>query len=181
MQLQPKCLRGRLVTSLVSISPWLCSPIRLLMKKTPSLDTSTSMHQPTIRRIAGNNPNISGNKDKCSPTVLAPEYWTLAVGTDYKILTEISALAVANYKHKLAETINWVTKLTYVIPNKSIGKNDVNWDMMIDIKINKILTRRLTTHFIYDDDIKSVESQGYKSDVKVPISDVLSLEAGYTF
>ena len=63
-----------------------------------------------------------------------------------KVLAELGALAVANYKRKLAENINLVTKLTlFTSYDKNFGNIDVNWDMMIAFKINKFLSTTLTT------------------------------------
>lgn len=99
-----------------------------------------------------------------------------------KTLAEIGALAVANYKRKLAENINLVTKLTLFIPyNESFGNIDVNWDMMIAFKINKFLTTTLTTNLVYDDDIKTVDLQGNKRGAKVQFREVLGLGLAYSF
>ena len=99
-----------------------------------------------------------------------------------KTLAEIGALAVANYKRKLAENINLVTKLTLFTPYKeSFGNIDVNWDMMIAFKINKFLTTTLTTNLVYDDDIKTVDLQGNKRGAKVQFREVLGLGLAYSF
>ena len=99
-----------------------------------------------------------------------------------KTLAEIGALAVANYKRKLAENINLVTKLTLFTPyNESFGTIDVNWDMMIAFKINKFLTTTLTTNLVYDDDIKTVDLQGNKRGAKVQFREVLGLGLAYSF
>lgn len=99
-----------------------------------------------------------------------------------KTLAEIGALAVANYKRKLAENINLVTKLTLFTPyNESFGNIDVNWDMMIAFKINKFLTTTLTTNLVYDDDIKTVDLQGNKHGAKVQFREVLGLGLAYSF
>ena len=99
-----------------------------------------------------------------------------------KTLAEIGALAVANYKRKLAENINLVTKLTLFTPyNESFGNIDVNWDMMIAFKINKFLTTTLTTNLVYDDDIKTVDLQGNKRGAKVQFREVLGLGLAYSF
>ena len=99
-----------------------------------------------------------------------------------KALAEIGALAVANYKRKLAENINLVTKLTLFTPyNESFGNIDVNWDMMIAFKINKSLTTTLTTNLVYDDDIKTVDLQGNKRGAKVQFREVLGLGLAYSF
>lgn len=99
-----------------------------------------------------------------------------------KTLAEIGALAVANYKRKLAENINLVTKLTLFTPyNESFGNIDVNWDMMIAFKINKFLTTTLTTNLVYDDDIKTVDSHGNQRGAKVQFREVLGLGLAYSF
>lgn len=99
-----------------------------------------------------------------------------------KTLAEIGALAVANYKRKLAENINLVTKLTLFTPyNESFGNIDVNWDMMIAFKINKFLTTTLTTNLVYDDDIKTVDSHGNQHGAKVQFREVLGLGLAYSF
>ncbi len=99
-----------------------------------------------------------------------------------KTLAEIGALAVANYKRKLAENINLVTKLTLFTPyNESFGNIDINWDMMIAFKINKFLTTTLTTNLVYDDDIKTVDSDGNQRGAKVQFREVLGLGLAYSF
>ena len=99
-----------------------------------------------------------------------------------KTLAEIGALAVANYKRKLAENINLVTKLTLFTPyNESFGNIDINWDMMIAFKINKFLTTTLTTNLVYDDDIKTVDSHGNPHGAKVQFREVLGLGLAYSF
>ena len=105
-----------------------------------------------------------------------------AVKPGKKTLAEIGALAVANYKRKLAENINLVTKLTLFTPyNESFGNIDINWDMMIAFKINKFLTTTLTTNLVYDDDIKTVDLQGNKRGAKVQFREVLGLGLAYSF
>lgn len=99
-----------------------------------------------------------------------------------KTLAEIGALAVANYKRKIAENINLVTKLTLFTPyNESFGNIDINWDMMIAFKINKFLTTTLTTNLVYDDDIKTVDSHGNQRGAKVQFREVLGLGLAYSF
>lgn len=99
-----------------------------------------------------------------------------------RVLAEIGALAVANYKHKLAENINLVTKLTlFTAYDDSFGNIDVNWDMMLAFKINKFLTTTLTTNLIYDDDVKTVDGSGAIRGAKVQFREVLGLGLAYNF
>lgn len=99
-----------------------------------------------------------------------------------KLLAELGASVVANYKKKLAENINFSTKLTlFTAYNSDFGNIDVNWDMMIAFKINKFLTTTLTTNLIYDDNVKSVDKAGNIAGPKVQFREVLGLGLSYSF
>lgn len=99
-----------------------------------------------------------------------------------KLLAELGASVVANYKKKLAENINFSTKLTlFTAYNSDFGNIDVNWDMMIAFKINKFLTTTLTTNLIYDDNVKSVDKAGNIVGPKVQFREVLGLGLSYSF
>ena len=99
-----------------------------------------------------------------------------------KLLAELGASVVANYKKKLAENINFSTKLTlFTAYNSDFGNIDVNWDMMIAFKINKFLTTTLTTNLIYDDNVKSVDKAGNIAAPKVQFREVLGLGLSYSF
>lgn len=99
-----------------------------------------------------------------------------------KLLAELGASVVANYKKKLTENINFSTKLTlFTAYNSDFGNIDVNWDMMIAFKINKFLTTTLTTNLIYDDNVKSVDKAGNIAGPKVQFREVLGLGLSYSF
>lgn len=99
-----------------------------------------------------------------------------------KVLAELGALAVANYKRKLAENISLVTKLTlFTAYDDSFGNIDVNWDMMLAFKINKFLTTTLTTNLVYDDNVKSIDASGTPRGPKVQFREVLGLGLAYSF
>ena len=99
-----------------------------------------------------------------------------------KLLSQLGALAVANYKQDLASNIKLVTKLTLFTPYaKDFGNVDVNWDMMLAFKINKFLTTTLTTNLIYDDNVKTVDGAGNPRGAKVQFREVLGLGLAYSF
>ena len=99
-----------------------------------------------------------------------------------RLLAELGASIVANYKKKLAENIDFSTKLTlFTAYNSDFGNIDVNLDMMIAFKINKFLTTTLTTNLIYDDNVKSVDKAGNLRGPKVQFREVLGLGLSYSF
>jgi hypothetical protein len=71
---------------------------------------------------------------------------------------EFGAYISANFQKDVMKNINLRTKLdlfnNYTDKNKPNRKNiDVNWEMMISMKVNKYIGVSLFSHLIYDDDI----------------------------
>lgn len=93
------------------------------------------------------------------------------------VLAELGASAVANYNTNITPDISLVTKLTlFTAYNHNFGNIDVNWDLMLNFKVNKYISANLTTNLIYDDDIKSAEGGP-----KVQLREMIGLGATYTF
>ncbi len=93
------------------------------------------------------------------------------------LLAELGASVVANYNTNLTKDISLVTKLTlFSAYNHNFGNVDVNWDLMLNFKVNKYITANFTTNLIYDDDIKSASGGP-----KVQLRQMLGLGAVYTF
>lgn len=93
------------------------------------------------------------------------------------LLAEIGASVVANYNTNLTKDISLVTKLTlFSAYNHNFGNIDVNWDLMLNFKVNKYITANFTTNLVYDDDIKSASGGP-----KVQLRQMLGLGAVYTF
>ncbi len=93
------------------------------------------------------------------------------------LLAEVGASVVANYNTNLTDNINLATKLTlFSAYNHNFGNIDVNWDVMVNFKINKFITANVTTNLIYDDDIKSADGGP-----KVQLREMIGLGVSYTF
>lgn len=93
------------------------------------------------------------------------------------LLAELGASVVANYNTNLTKDISLVTKLTlFSAYNHNFGNVDVNWDLMLNFKVNKYITANFTTNLVYDDDIKSASGGP-----KVQLRQMLGLGAVYTF
>ena len=66
----------------------------------------------------------------------------------------------------------------------NFGNVDVNWDLILSMKINKVLTTSISTSLKYDDDIKTnkeVNEVTLPAGPKVQFKEVLSIGIGYSF
>lgn len=69
--------------------------------------------------------------------------------------TELGGYVKASYRHDLMENISFQTKVDLFSNYLHNPQNiDVNWEVLIAMKVNKFVTVTLGTHLIYDDDIK---------------------------
>jgi hypothetical protein len=71
-----------------------------------------------------------------------------------RVRKELGAYITFKYKKKLWENISFNTKLD-LFSNyfHDFGNIDVNWDVMLNMKVNKFLSVNVNTTLIYDDDI----------------------------
>jgi len=78
---------------------------------------------------------------------------------DQRFKMEPGAYLVATTKQTVAQNVEIISKLDMFTPyNSRFGNIDVNWDMLINFKINKFLTANLnTTVRYYENEIKKVQ------------------------
>ena len=74
------------------------------------------------------------------------------------------------------ENVNQIINVDFFIPyNKQFGNVDMNWDVLINMKINKYLNATLNTTLKYDND------EGEKRGAKVQFKDILGIGVAYNF
>lgn len=106
---------------------------------------------------------------------------TYGVKPGNKVFSELGSLLVANYNQEVFKNVNVISKLTlFSAYNNNFGNIDVNWDVMLSFKINKFLATTLTTNLVYDDDIKTVDSNGMPAGPKVQLREVLGIGLTYS-
>jgi hypothetical protein len=72
-----------------------------------------------------------------------------------KIMHEIGAYIKFFYKHEILKNVTFQTNLDlYSNYLKNPQNIDVDWRVLLDMKINSFLTASISTHLIYDDDVK---------------------------
>ena len=58
------------------------------------------------------------------------------------------------------ENVNQIINVDFFIPyNKQFGNVDMNWDVLINMKINKYLNATLNTTLKYDNDVKTINAK----------------------
>ncbi|MFN6944683.1 MAG: DUF3078 domain-containing protein [Cytophagaceae bacterium] len=67
--------------------------------------------------------------------------------------TEIGAFLNARFKREVYENITLDTRLNLFGNYENIQSIDVNWELLVLMKVNKYVTASFSTHLIYDDDI----------------------------
>ena len=95
---------------------------------------------------------------------------------------EIGAYIKAKAEQKIMENVNLITSVDFFTPyDKQFGNVDVNWDVLINMKINKYLSATLNTTLKYDNDVKTFNDEGEKRGAKVQFKDILGIGVAYNF
>ena len=74
----------------------------------------------------------------------------------------------------LMENVSMITTADFFTPYSSqFGNVDVNWDVLISMKINKFLSATINTTLKYDNDVKTLDNEGIKKGPKVQFKEIL--------
>ena len=87
-------------------------------------------------------------------------------GDRFKI--ECGAYLKGRAEMPLMENVSMITTADFFTPYSSqFGNVDVNWDVLISMKINKFLSATINTTLKYDNDVKTFEEDGTKRGASV--------------
>ncbi len=76
---------------------------------------------------------------------------------------EMRRLSEGRAEMPLMENVSMITTADFFTPYSSqFGNVDVNWDVLISMKINKFLSATINTTLKYDNDVKTFEEDGTK-------------------
>lgn len=99
-----------------------------------------------------------------------------------KFRAELGAYMKAKAEKEVMENVKIITDANFFTAyDNSFGNIDVEWNLLISMKINKYLNASLTTSLKYDDDVKSFNSDGVKEGPKVQFKEILGVGIGYNF
>ena len=101
-------------------------------------------------------------------------------GDHFKI--EAGAFLKARAELPVMENVNLITTADFFTPyNKDFGNVDVNWDVLISMKINKVLSATLNMTLKYDNDVKTFNDEGIERGPKVQFKEILGIGLAYNF
>lgn len=113
------------------------------------------------------------------------ETGTIVIENGKKHRTELGALVTSQWKTKIMTNINLDTRATlYSDYLNDFGNIDVNWQMTLDMTINKYVRASLGTNLIYDNDIKNkreVDGVQITEGARVQWKQLIGVGLEYTF
>lgn len=102
------------------------------------------------------------------------------IGKHFKI--EPGAYLKVKAELELMENVNMITVADFFTPyNSDFGNVDVNWDVLITLKVNKFLSATVNTTLKYDNDVPTFRKDGSRSGPKVQFKEVLGIGLAYNF
>lgn len=99
-----------------------------------------------------------------------------------KFKAELGAYFKARLERKIMENVNLISTADFFTPYNSVfGNVDVNWDLLISMKVNKFLTASVNTTLKYDDDVKIKRADGTTGGPKVQFKEMIGVGFAYNF
>lgn len=99
-----------------------------------------------------------------------------------KFKAEVGMFFKARAEQPVMENVNIITTLElFNAYSSEFGNVDVNWDVLVSMKINKYLSATLNTTLKYDNDIKTVDDDGNQRGAKVQFKEVLGVGLAFNF
>lgn len=99
-----------------------------------------------------------------------------------KFKAELGAYVKAQIEQKIMENVTAKSDLNlFTAYNDSFGNIDIEWNLLISMKINKYLNASINTSLKYDDDIKYVDKEGKTRGARVQFKEILGVGVGVTF
>lgn len=95
---------------------------------------------------------------------------------------QVGAYLKPRLEKVIMENVNLVTDATFFTAyDKSFGNIDVEWNVLINMKINKLLNASISTTLKYDDDVKYIDSDNVAKGPRVQFKEIIGLGIGYNF
>lgn len=107
---------------------------------------------------------------------------SFGVDAGKKFKAEIGAYFKARAEQTVMENVTLVSTLDlFTSYDEQFGNVDVNWDVLISMKINKFLSATINTTLKYDNDVKRIDSEGNRRGAKIQFKEVLGVGVAYNF
>ncbi len=95
---------------------------------------------------------------------------------------EFGAYLKTQYKVSPFENVDIVSKADFFTAyDKNFGNIDIDWDLMIGMKVNKYLSATFNTTLRYDDDVDFIDENGEHKGPRVQFRQILGVGLAYKF
>ena len=96
---------------------------------------------------------------------------------------EAGAYSKVSYTKEIMKNVTLISKLDlFTAYDKSFGNVDINWENVINMKVNKFLSANIHTNLLYDNDIKEYDAEGNRSSgAKVQFKEMIGVGISYNF
>ncbi|MFR9164843.1 MAG: DUF3078 domain-containing protein [Dysgonomonas sp.] len=99
-----------------------------------------------------------------------------------KFMAEFGTYLKAKAEKTIMENVKVITKADFFTAyDSSFGNIDVNWDLLISMKINKYLNASINTSLKYDDDVNYIDDKGRTRGPRVQFKEMIGVGIGYSF
>ena len=148
---------------------------------TPSyLNVSVGIDYKPNSHIAAYYSPVAGKLTMVTDTLLSEAY---GIDAGKKVKPQLGSIFKVNVDYTFFEdkvTLKSVLDL-FTAYDDTFGKVDVNWDVLIGYNLTKLLTLTFQSTLKYDDDIKTVDSEGNIRGAKVQFKEMVGLGISYKF
>lgn len=99
-----------------------------------------------------------------------------------KFMAELGVYLKGRMQKKIMENVELISTVDFFTAyDSSFGNVDVNWDLLLSMKINRFLTASINTTLKYDNDVKTVDDEGNARGPKVQFKEMLGIGVAYNF
>jgi hypothetical protein len=148
---------------------------------TPSyLNLSVGLDYKPNSHIAVYYSPVAGKLTMVTDTAFSVKY---GIDPGKKVKPQLGSILKVNVDYKFFEdkvTFKSVLDL-FTAYDDSFGNIDVNWDVLIGYNLTKLLTLTFQSTLKYDDDIKTVDSDGNPHGAKVQFKEMVGVGLSYKF
>lgn len=103
------------------------------------------------------------------------------ISTGKKFRAEYGGYVRLMFKKTFMENVTLTSKLSLFSNYANNPQNiDINWENLLELKVNKFISATITTHLIYDDDIQITDSDG-KIGPRTQFKEVIGVGFSYKF
>lgn len=107
---------------------------------------------------------------------------SFGVDKGQRVRPEFGTYLKAKAEKKLMENITLITKVDFFTAyNQTFGNIDVDWDLLINMKINKFFSANINTTLKYDDDITHYDKHGNPHGARVQFKETFGIGLAYHF